>query len=161
VPEEEKPEPPPPEEPPFTITDTFVIGFEKDAPQVWFDPAASFSVSVTKLGKEAFNALVARLDEHPEESVQLEARASSDRPADDPDYNQRLTDRRAKLIERELEKKEKLARIADPPGQAPITGCEPIPSGKWSCGDEGAKEPADEEDRKVVARVFSETISPD
>ena len=157
VPEGKQPEPPPPAPPPFTVIETFDIGFEKDAPQVWFDPRASFRVSVTPEGKAAFGDLVARLEAHPEERGQLEGRASSDKPADDPDYNRRLTDRRVRVIADELKKKklDVATRVADPPGQAAVLGCDPIAAGQWSCGDAGATEPPDKKDRKVVARVFS------
>lgn len=160
VPEGKKPGPPPPG-PPFTVVETFNIGFEKDAPQVWFDPRASFQVSVTPEGKDAFKALVARLDSHPEEHVELQARASSDKPANDPDYNRRLTDRRVRLIADELQKKkiDIATRVTDPPGQTPPPGCEPITGGQLSCGDNGAKTPPDKEDRKVTATVFSTTKS--
>jgi hypothetical protein len=162
---EKKPAPPPPAPPappPFTIVETFEIGFEKDAPQVWFDPRASFKVSVTSEGKTAFNSLVARLETHPEERAQLEARASSDKPASPADYNRRLTDRRVRLIAEELTKKkiDVVARVGDPPAQGPIPDCEPIDAGQWSCGDAGAAEPPDKKDRKVVGRVFSVTQPP-
>lgn len=94
----------------------------------------------------------------PDAKVQLEAHASSDKPAGDPDYNKRLTDRSVKPVAKELkDKKVDASRVSNPPGEATPSGCEEVGTGQLSCGDVGASTPVDKADRKVVAEVFTET----
>jgi outer membrane protein OmpA-like peptidoglycan-associated protein len=133
--------------------------FNKDAPQWWYDPASSFKVSLTPGGRAAFEELVAKMERQPTLRVQLEGHASSDRPANDEGYNRRLTDRRVRLIASELEKRGiPRSRIGSPADESSPSGCEEIDKesrrGLISCGDEGAKVPADPSDRKVAASLF-------
>ena len=159
VPAGKKTTPPIPGGPPPKEVEPLEIYFVKDAPQSWYDPRASFQVSVTSEGKTSFEALVNELNSHPKEKVQLEARASSEKPADDANYNQKLTDRRVRLIATELQNRkiDVATRVADPPGKGPTADCVEIGSGQLSCGDKGAANPPAEKDRKVSARVFSVT----
>jgi hypothetical protein len=132
--------------------------FKKDAPQWWYDPASSLKVSLTPDGMSAFDGLVAKM-RWSSRRVRLEGYASSDKPANDDDYNRRLTDRRVRLIASELEKQKiPRTRFDSPSDQSVPSGCEEIDNettrGLLSCGDEGAKVPADPRDRKVVASLF-------
>ena len=148
------PKPPAPPPAPFTTVQNIVIEFNKDAPQSWH----TFGASVTVDGQKHFNELLALLTAQPESKVQLEAHASSDKPAGDPDYNKRLTDRRVKIVAKELKgKKVDASRVSNPPGEATPSGCEEIGTGQLSCGDVGASTTVDSADRKVVAEVFTET----
>jgi hypothetical protein len=146
----------PPPAPPPAARDPVTILFEKDAPQSWFDPATSFRVSVTDVGKERFDALVDTLTAQPKLKVQLAGNASIEKPADDFSYNQRLSLRRVKLIERELAKRgiDATTRVADPPNAATPTGCEELRDGLHACGDTGAQPATNPDDRNVKARVF-------
>lgn len=149
------PSPPkPPDKPPapFTTVDRIVIEFNKDAPQSWH----TFESSATVDGQKHFDALVEVLTAQPEAKVQLEAHASSDKPKGDETYNKRLTDRRVKIVAKELkERKVDGARLSNPPTQRTPSGCEEIAIGQLSCGDLGASTPVDSADRKVVAQVFT------
>lgn len=150
----ESKKPPPPPSP-----EKVEMQFNKDAPQWWYDPASSFKVSLTPGGRAAFEEIVAKMESQPALRVQLEGRASSDRPANDEGYNRRLTDRRVRLIASELEKRGiPKTRLDSPADQSSPSGCEEIDTessrGLLSCGDESAKVPPDPSDRKVVASLF-------
>jgi cell wall-associated NlpC family hydrolase len=151
------PSPPkPPDKPsaPFTTLDRLVIEFNKDAPQSWH----TFKTSATADGQTHFEQLVSTLTAQPDAKVQLEAHASSDKPAGDETYNKRLTDRRVKIVANELTKRKVDAtRLSNPPTQTTPSGCEEIDTGQLSCGDTGASEEVASSDRKVVAQVFTVT----
>jgi hypothetical protein len=158
LPKDPDPQPPPkPPPPPFSTVSTLAIEFIKDAPQTWFDPRSSLAASLTGDGKTHFGQLVSTMKGMPNALVQIEGHASSDRPASDADYNQRLTDRRVKLIEAELKKAgvDTDTRLSDPPGTTPSTGCIPLKVGELSCGDTGSATPVDPLNRNVTARVFT------
>jgi hypothetical protein len=140
---------------------TIEILFNKDAPQSWYDPKASFGVSVTTPGKTAFDGLVSEMTAHPELLVQLAGRASIEKPKAEPDYNLRLSTRRVQLIEAELGRRgiDAAARLGDPPG-GPPGGCAVLHPGAVTCGDTGASPDIDEADRKVEARVFEPGATP-
>jgi len=139
---------------PFTTIDTPVIEFKKDAPQSWYD----FKSSVTADGQTQFDKLVAALTAQPDAQVQLKAHASSEKPKGDAGYNQRLTDRRVKMIAKELAKKKiDATRLSDPPGQTASAECAEIATGQLSCGDAGASETPDAADRNVAAQIFTVT----
>jgi len=133
------------------------VGFEKDAPQSWYHPAAAFDVSVTGSGKKAFDSLVKLLAAQPDLKVQLAGNASIEKPAGDPGYNQRLTERRVQLIARELMRRGiDAARIADPSDTPSLAGCDELEEGVHACGDTGAQDTTLASDRNVTARVFRE-----
>ena len=129
----------------------FPILFRIDRPQAWH----RFADSVTPDGATTFTALVTRLRAEPDLRVELSAHASSDRPANDPDYNFRLTRRRVRLTARELLEGEKIAaeRLSDDP-DSPAKTCERLEAGQRSCGDTGASPAPEEKDRNVVGRTF-------
>jgi len=134
------------------------IYFNKDMPQPWFDPAASFSVSVTQDGKDAFGEasgiLKARTDI---KKIQLEGYASSDKPKNDPDYNTRLVKNRVKLVKSELLKKGVQSGLFTS-FQPTIPGktCVEMEAGSFNCSDTESKTTTDPKDRKVVIR-FTKT----
>jgi len=121
------------------------VGFNKDMPQTWFNPAASFSVSTTSEGKEWFGYALAVLKDNPGKNFQLEAHASSDKPANDPTYNDRLSERRLRVVLNELIKREidesRKANKKD-------SGCTTIETGLKNCGDTEAGPPGKAADRK-------------
>jgi hypothetical protein len=147
--------PPPAPVPTATAVGGMVVGFFQDMPQ---NESVSFAASVTPTGKKKFNGLVAALVATPGAQVQLAGNASSEKPASDPDYNSRLTDRRVALIAAELGKsKIDASRIADPPGGAALAGCTEVATGEWSCGDSAAGSEKNADDRNVTALVFTVT----
>ncbi|MEO6232013.1 MAG: DUF4157 domain-containing protein [Ferruginibacter sp.] len=149
------PLPPPPPAPQLVIENVSVIGLKKDAPQTWYSPASSFGVSATTEGKATFNQLVTFLKQNPAASFRVEGHASSEKPKKDPDYNQRLTDRRVKLIASELQKNgidsNRLKNIPDDAGSA---GCNELSVGVFSCGDAQAQSTVEATDRNVSVKVF-------
>lgn len=159
--EPEKKKTPPKEKPPpkpaVETVLTTAIAFERDRPQSWYNPAAAYGVSVTGKGKTAFDALVELLATDVALKVRLAGNASIEKPADDPQYNQRLTERRVQLIARELERRGiDRTRIADPSDAPSLPGCEELDDGIHACGDTGAAETTEASDRNVAARVFRE-----
>jgi len=102
-----QPQKPPPKDKslkPPVVHDVLRIEFKKDAPQTWYDPSASFRVSVTPDGQRSFESLLARKADA-KLKVELAGHASIEKPADDPGYNDRLSERRVRLILSELEKR--------------------------------------------------------
>ena len=128
------------------------VGFNKDMPQPWFNPAASFNVSTTSQGKEMFGyALAVLQDDHPNKNFQLEAHASSDKPANDPTYNDRLSALRVKVVLKELIKRGvDESRKADKKDSS----CDSIDTGLKNCSDTEAGAPGNAADRKVVIRIW-------
>jgi hypothetical protein len=155
---ESKPKPKPKPKPvPPTVTTVLnaAIGFERDRPQSWYQPEAAYGVSVTGAGKKSFDALVKLLKEDAALKVQLAGNASIEKPAGDPDYNQRLTERRVQLIARELARRGiDAARITDPSTEPALAGCEELNDGVHACGDTAAESSPKAGDRNVSARVF-------
>ncbi len=131
---------------------TFDIFFNKDMPQSWFDPAASFNVSVTSTGKTQFEeAINMMINFHPNKSFQLEGHASIEKPANDPTYNDRLSKRRVELILKELAKKGvDSARLGDKAD----SGCVSFEAGLKNCSDSESSKDVEAMDRRVVIRVF-------
>jgi len=131
---------------------TFDIFFNKDMPQSWFDPAASFNVSVTSTGKTQFEeAINMMINFHPNKSFQLEGHSSIEKPANDPTYNDRLSKRRVELILKELAKKGvDSARLGDKTD----SGCDSFEAGLKNCSDSESSKDVDAKDRRVVIRVF-------
>lgn len=153
-PKQQIPVPPQPKKPTAKDID---IGFEKDAPQTWYHPAASFGVSITGDGKQQFNRLVGILETEPDTVVQLEGRASSDKPQNDNSYNFRLSTRRTQLIVSELSKRNiEQTRILDFADKDKVAGCSKMSEGQYACGDVAAETPPNKADRKVTARVFKD-----
>ena len=155
---EPKPQPKPkpkPAPPAVTTVLTTAIAFERDRPQSWYHPAAAFGVSVTGSGKKAFDSLAKLLAAEPDLKVQLAGNASIEKPAGDPGYNQRLTERRVQLIAAELAKRGiDPARIADPSDAPSLSGCDELADGMHACGDTGAQQTTEPTDRNVTARVY-------
>jgi len=131
---------------------TFDIFFNKDMPQSWFDPAASFNVSVTSTGKTQFEeAINMMINFHPNKKFQLEGHSSIEKPANDPTYNDRLSKRRVELILKELAKKGvDSARLGDKAD----SGCVSFEAGLKNCSDSESSKDVDAKDRRVVIRVF-------
>jgi hypothetical protein len=129
--------------------------FRKDAPQSWYDPAGSFRASVTADGQAGFERLVLALKSDLSLKVQLSGHASIEKPASDPDYNERLSERRVQLILGELDKRGIAAsRVATlPDGVA--AGCRELSAGVLACGDAGASGTVSPQDRNVTARTFT------
>ena len=121
-------------------------------PQSWFDPAASFNVSVTSTGKTQFEeAINMMINFHPNKEFQLEGHSSIEKPANDPTYNDRLSKRRVELILKELAKKGvDSARLGDKAD----SGCVSFESGLKNCSDSESSKDVDAKDRRVVIRVF-------
>lgn len=149
-----QPTPPPPQPQPV-IGKISNIGFNKDAPQSWYAPSASFSASVTSDGKANFTDLVSFLKQNPSLDIQIQGHASSEKPKSDPDYNQKLTDRRVKLIMVELQKKGiDNSRLKNIPNDASSTGCVELVVGVLSCGDVQAQTTVEASDRNVSVKAF-------
>jgi len=131
---------------------TFDVFFNKDMPQSWFDPAASFNVSVTSTGKTQFEeAINMMINFHPNKSFQLEGHSSIEKPANDPTYNDRLSKRRVELILKELAKKGvNSARLGDKAD----SGCVSFEPGLKNCSDSESSKDVDAKDRRVVIRIF-------
>jgi len=131
---------------------TFDVFFNKDMPQSWFDPASSYSVSVTGNGKKQFDeAVKIMIDFHPNKNFQLEGHASIEKPANDPGYNDRLSKRRVELILKELAKNGvDTARLGDKAD----SGCDSFQDGMKNCSDSESSQAVDAQDRRVVIRVF-------
>ena len=131
---------------------TFDVFFNKDMPQSWFDPASSYSVSVTGNGKKQFDeAVKIMIDFHPNKNFQLEGHASIEKPANDPGYNDRLSKRRVELILKELAKNGvDTARLGDKAD----SGCDSFQDGMKNCSDSESSQAVDAKDRRVVIRVF-------
>jgi len=141
--------------PPGNFAQTEDIFFLKDRPQPWYDSISSFKVSVTEESKAKFNEIANLLMTQTELFVQLEGHASSEKPANDDEYNSRLADRRTRLIAQELIKRSiDPNRIQDPPLQSCSSGCQEIEPGLLSCGDLGSNPSVDPKDRKVIIRIF-------
>jgi len=147
------PKPPPPQPQPVVAT-TSNIGFNKDAPQKWYAPEVSFKASVTKTGQAEFKSLVEFLKANPSTSVQIQGHASSEKPKDVPDYNQKLTDRRVKLIMSELQKNIDANRFKNVPDDPTNVGCIELAVGAQSCGDIQAQKTVEASDRNVTVKVF-------
>ena len=130
------------------------VFFNKDMPQPWFDPAASFSVSVTQDGKDAFGEASRILELRTDiKKIQLEGYASSDKPKNDPDYNTRLVNNRVKLIKSELLKKGiNSALFTSFQPTIPGKTCTEMEAGSFNCSDTESKATTDPKDRKVVIR---------
>ncbi len=127
------------------------VGFNKDMPQTWFNPASSFNVSTTSAAKEMFGYALAVLIDNPKKNFQLEAHASSDKPANDPTYNDRLAERRVRLVLKEL-----IRRNIDESRKAnkKDSGCNTIETGLKNCSDTETGAPGTAADRKVVIRIW-------
>jgi outer membrane protein OmpA-like peptidoglycan-associated protein len=127
---------------------TFDVFFNKDMPQSWFDPRASYSVSVTSNGKKQFDEAVKILiNFHPNKKFQLEGHASIEKPANDPGYNDRLSKRRVELILSELAKNN-----VDPSrlGDKGDSTCGSFEDGMKNCSDSESSKGVDANDRRVV-----------
>lgn len=147
---------PPPPKSGITVVGIKQVYFNKDTPQPRFNPSSSYAASVTSAGKQAFDQIVDQMKKQPALQVRLEGHASIEKPSSDPDYNQRLTDRRVRLIASELQKRGiDASRIANPPGQSAPAGCTELEPGEHSCGDIGAQSTPSQDDRNVTAQVFS------
>ncbi len=147
--------PPAPPTPQLIIENISVIGLKKDAPQTWYAPASSFNASVTPEGKTSFTELVTFLKQNPVANLQIEGHASSEKPKSDPEYNQRLTDRRVKLIASELLKNGiDSTRLKNIPDDAGAAGCTELSAGMLSCGDAQAQSTVEAGDRNVAVKVF-------
>lgn len=131
------------------------IYFNKDMPQTWFNPAASFSVSTTEDGKAAFGEASKIMEIRKDiKAVQIEGYASSDKPKGDPDYNTKLAERRVDVVKKELLKKG-IASSLFVSFQPTIPGksCTAIEAGAINCSDtESDPKAANPKDRKVVIR---------
>lgn len=127
------------------------VAFHKDMPLPGSNSANSFNASVTSKGKEMFDFALAIFQDNPDRKFQLEAHASSDKPAGDTDYNRRLSERRVKLILNQLIKRgidpKKLEDKKD-------SDCSSIDTGLKNCSDTEAGAAGNAEDRKVVVRIF-------
>lgn len=131
---------------------TFDVFFNKDMPQSWFNPAASYGVSVTSEGKKQFDEAVKYLNDfHPGKKFQLEGHASIEKPANDPEYNVRLSKRRTELVLSELSKNAvdsgRLAEKAD-------SGCDSFADGMKNCSDTESSKDVNAKDRRTVIRIF-------
>jgi hypothetical protein len=144
-----------PPKPSTVLGDVLRMEFRKDAPQSWYDPAGSYRASVTADGQASLERLVLALKSDASLKVQLSGHASIEKPASDPDYNERLSERRVRLILSELEKRGIAAsRVATlPDGVA--AGCRELSAGVLACGDTGASGTVSSQDRNVTARTFT------
>jgi Domain of unknown function (DUF4157) len=145
---------PPPPQPQPVIENISNIGFNKDAPQTWYAPEASFKASVTKNGQGEFKTLVEFLKANPSTNVQIQGHASSEKPQNILDYNQKLTDRRVVLIMTELQKSIDNSRLKNIPDDPANAGCKELSTGVHSCGDVQAQKTVEASDRNVTVKVF-------
>jgi Domain of unknown function (DUF4157) len=122
------------------------IAFKKDRPQAW----NTLEQSLTPDGKDAFEVVRFLISDETETQVQLSGNASSDKPANDPDYNKRLTKRRVQMIQKELLKK----GIGKKRFQSFDSDCEKLEEGIHNCGDEVSEKQTNEMDRNVEAKLF-------
>lgn len=131
---------------------TFDVFFNKDMPQSWFNPAASYNVSVTDEGKKQFDEAVKFLNDfHPGKKFQLEGHASIEKPVNDPDYNIRLSKRRTDLVLSELSKNGvDTSRLADKAD----SGCDSFADGMKNCSDTESSKDINAKDRRTVIRIF-------
>jgi hypothetical protein len=127
------------------------VSFNIDMPFPGGTSSGSFNASVTEQGKEMFGFALAVFQDHPTKSFQLEAHASSDKPAGDPDYNTRLSERRMRLILSELTRR---GVDSNRLGDKRDSGCDSIDTGMKNCSDTEAGAPGTAADRKVVIRIF-------
>jgi len=147
---------PPSPKPGSTVVSIRQVIFNKDTPQPGSSPSSGYAASVTSAGKQAFDQIVDQMKKQPALQVRLDGHASIEKPASNPEYNQRLTDRRVRLIASELQKRGiDASRIANPPGQTAPAGCIELEPGVHSCGDISAKATPSQDDRNVTVQVFS------
>ncbi len=156
-----EPQKPPPDKPPkdkpkpSVVHDVLRIEFNKDAPQTWYDPASSFRASVTPDGQRSFESLVLALKADADLKVELAGHASIEKPAGDAGYNDRLSERRVRLILSELDKRGLGgARLGSPPDGSIAAGCQDLSPGLLACGDSGASPTPSAQDRNVTANTF-------
>jgi hypothetical protein len=116
-------------------------------------PAATAPASADS--QASLERLVLALKSDASLKVQLSGHASIEKPASDPDYNERLSERRVRLILSELEKRGIAAsRVATlPDGVA--AGCRELSAGVLACGDTGASGTVSSQDRNVTERTIT------
>lgn len=122
------------------------ILFKKDMPQSWH----TLEQSLTEEGKSDLEVVTILLTKHPEFSAQLSGNASSDKPANDPTYNKRLADRRAKLVLDGLLKKFDKKRF-----MSFDSDCDKLQEGIHNCSDSGSDIKSNEIDRNVEVKLFN------
>jgi hypothetical protein len=88
--------------------------------------------------------------------VQLAGHASIERAAGDPGYNDRLSERRVRLILNELDKRRlDGARLGNPPDTAIAPGCRELSAGLLACCDNAASGTPSPHHRNVTASTFA------
>jgi hypothetical protein len=122
------------------------ITFHKDAPQPW----QTLAQSLTSDGQERLEFVLTALSHHPDMSVQLTGNASSDKPVNDPTYNQRLAQRRALFVQNELKQK----GVIDQRFKTFDETCTQLQAGIHNCGDLNSKSLIDAKERNVEVKIF-------
>ncbi len=120
--------------------------FKKDMPQAW----NTLDQSLTAEGKDQLEVITILLNRHLEFSAQLSGNASSDKPAGDLTYNEKLARRRVDLILKDLRKKGidlKRFKTFD-------SDCDKIQEGVHNCSDNGSEKKTNEFDRNVEVKLF-------
>jgi hypothetical protein len=123
------------------------VYFKKDAPQSWL----TLDQSLTDEGKTNLGTVEGLLIKHPDWQTQLAGNASTDKPANDPQYNTRLANRRVVSVKDEL-----LTHGASDDRLVTFdSDCEKIQEGVHNCGDSIAEPKSNELDRNVEVKIFS------
>jgi hypothetical protein len=122
------------------------VPFKKDMPQSW----NTLGQSLTTNGNDALEVITILLTRHPEFNVQLSGNASSDKPAGDLTYNEKLASRRVNLVLKDLLKKGfdvKRFKTFD-------SDCDKLQEGVHNCSDTGSEKKTNELDRNVEVKLF-------
>jgi hypothetical protein len=149
-----KPQPKPKPDPtpaPAPVPVSTTVFFEFNEPGTAAKDEASLRKSLTSEGSKNFDLLVKELKDNPAFKVQLAGRASSEGPAW---YNVGLAGRRARLVADVLVSLGiDRSRITEPADGG--SGCKKVEDGIHNCGEAGAAEKTDPNDRQVRAQVFA------
>jgi len=122
------------------------VYFNVDTPQSWL----TLNQSLTEEGRTNLGTVENLLTAHPDWQTQLAGNASTDRPANDPDYNTRLAKRRVIAIRDEL-----LSRgVTNERMKTFDSDCETIQDGVHNCGDTIAEPRSNALDRNVEVKIF-------
>jgi len=122
------------------------VYFNVDAPQSWL----TLNQSLTEEGRTNLGTVENLLTAHPDWQTQLAGNASTDRPANDPDYNTRLAKRRVISIRDELLSK----GVTNERMKTFDSDCETIQDGVHNCGDTIVEPRSNALDRNVEVKIF-------
>jgi len=147
------PTPPPSPTPPLPApAGTIRIHFNFDRPQ---SSGSSISDSLDGSGAANLMILIGQLRRDPSANVELVGRASPEGPSG---YNMALGERRARMVAQALtDAGISRSQIVSTPTVPLATGCAPVETGVFSCGEIGA---ASGVDREVRAHVFHGATPP-